>query len=631
MRDFMKKNKENYAGLSALSFILILFTSLLFVCGYTYVLQKMENESILSTHISENKSRTDAMYEGTQSLLTVEDFTNINTTEDMNTATYTNLQSHLNEIRNMNSTRYFYTAKRNSEGKLIYVVDGLDLGASDFAYPGTYIEDEMIPYIERALNGEFVYSQDIIDTDWGHIFTACYPIRSESTQEIIGALCIEMDMEQTYTYINERNTVATNASMIGVAIVFVMMTIVAVYFARQRKYRISQNRKLQEAASAAQSSDRAKSTFLFNMSHDIRTPMNAIIGYIDLARKHIDEPDKLNTYMDNIEYCGQNLLSLLNNVLDLARIESDKIVIEETALNVEELTYSNVSMFYNDAKKKNQTITLNSHIRHPNVYADDVHISEIIMNIISNAIKYTGDEGSITVDVYQEESKTGWCNTIYSITDTGIGMSEEYQTHLFEMFSRERSTTKSGVEGVGLGMSIVKKLVDLMNGQIHVKSKLGQGTTFTISIPMRIAKESDLQVKKANPEFDKSDLAGKRILLTEDNDLNAEIAMELLETEGFVVERAGDGVVCVEMMEKQPAGYYDMILMDIQMPIMDGYMATQKIRRLDDKIKASIPIVAMTANAFAEDKERAIQSGMNDHVAKPIDMNILLKTIHKYI
>ena len=251
------------------------------------------------------------------------------------------------------------------------------------------------------------------------------------------------------------------------------------------------------------------------------------------------------------------------------------------------------------------------------------------MNILSNAVKYTGNGGSIEVSVRQEKKDDSWCNTVVSVVDTGIGMSEEFQQHIFEEFARERSSTVSGVDGAGLGMGIVKRLVDLMGGKITVQSRIGVGSTFTVSIPCRISSKEEAQAKRADADtvIDKGALVGKRILLTEDNDLNAEIATELLTEEGLEVERASDGVECIEMLEKSPDGYYDLILMDVQMPIMNGYDTAANIRRMDNRRKADIPIIAMTANAFSEDRERALQAGMNDHIAKPIDMNVVVPAI----
>lgn len=287
---------------------------------------------------------------------------------------------------------------------------------------------------------------------------------------------------------------------------------------------------------------------------------------------------------------------------------------------------------YNNNRKKQQTITKSIKLANKFLFIDDSHFSEIVMNILSNAIKYTGAKGKIDCLIYQEQiEREGWCNLVLTISDNGIGMSPEFQEHIFEAFSRERSTTASGIEGTGLGMGIVKKLVDLMHGSVSIKSKLGEGSTVTVKLPCRIAKEEDTSAKRALINFDESALVGKRILLAEDNDLNAEIAIELLSEEGLLIERADDGVSCIEMLEKADADYYDLILMDIQMPILNGYETAIKIRRMTNPLKASIPIIAMTANAFSEDRKKALDSGMNDHVAKPIDMNVLLPVIQKYI
>lgn len=622
--------QKKHGRYSIYTLVFIVFASILFISAYTFILQKMHGDSILENAVSQNSARTDAMQKGVSGFITREDFTDINSVEDMDTELYKSLQSRLNQIRNMNSTRYFYTAKRGSDGRLIYLVDGLDLDADDFAYPGTYIEDEMIPYIDTALSGETVYSQEIMDTTWGHIFTACYPVRAnDGSDEVIGALCIEMDMEPTYEFISERNHIAVIVGSVGIACVLVIIVLMFMYFRSYNKMRDEQQEILTQAAKAAYSANRAKSAFLFNMSHDIRTPMNAIIGYVELARRHLDEPRKLNEYMDNISSCGQKLLSMLNNVLDLARIENNKAVIEETIENIGDIVSSCIAMFSDAAEKKNQTIAYKQDLPTPYVYVDSVHLSEIVMNILSNAVKYTGNGGSIEVSVRQEKKDDGWCNTVVSVVDTGIGMSEEFQQHIFEEFARERSSTVSGVDGAGLGMGIVKRLVDLMGGKITVQSRIGVGSTFTVSIPCRISSKEEAQAKRADADtvIDKGALVGKRILLTEDNDLNAEIATELLTEEGLEVERASDGVECIEMLEKSPDGYYDLILMDVQMPIMNGYDTAAKIRRMDNRRKADIPIIAMTANAFSEDRERALQAGMNDHIAKPIDMNVVVPAI----
>lgn len=392
------------------------------------------------------------------------------------------------------------------------------------------------------------------------------------------------------------------------------------------------NAKLQVAVEKAESANHAKSTFLFNMSHDIRTPMNAIIGYADLASRHLDDPAKLKNYMENIQVCGQNLLMLLNNVLDLARIENDKTEMEYSVSDIEKDFRNCVAMFRNQADSKGQTLMVTTQLPYPYVYADIPHLTEICTNLVSNAVKYTGAGGTIRCNVTQKPGeKEGWCDTVVTVADNGIGMSQEFQKHIFEPFERERTSTVSKVEGSGIGMGIVKKLVGLMGGTVEVESRIGVGSTFTVTIPCRIASEDETQAKRETNPSDQKCLCGTRILLTEDNDLNAEIAVELLQEEGCTVDRAKDGVECVDMLEKAANGTYQLILMDIQMPVMNGYDAARKIRGLDDPQKANIPIIAMTANAFTEDRQVALDAGMNDHIAKPINMNVLVPTLRKYL
>ena len=392
------------------------------------------------------------------------------------------------------------------------------------------------------------------------------------------------------------------------------------------------NAKLQVAVEKAESANHAKSTFLFNMSHDIRTPMNAIIGYADLASRHLDDPAKLKNYMENIQVCGQNLLMLLNNVLDLARIENDKTEMEYSVSDIEKDFRNCVAMFRNQADSKGQTLMVTTQLQYPYIYADIPHLTEICTNLVSNAVKYTGAGGTIRCNVTQKPGeKEGWCDTVVTVADNGIGMSQEFQKHIFEPFERERTSTVSKVEGSGIGMGIVKKLVGLMGGTVEVESRIGVGSKFTVTIPCRIASEDETQAKRETNPSDQKCLCGTRILLTEDNDLNAEIAVELLQEEGCTVDRAKDGVECVDMLEKAANGTYQLILMDIQMPVMNGYDAARKIRGLDDPQKANIPIIAMTANAFTEDRQVALDAGMNDHIAKPINMNVLVPTLRKYL
>ena len=344
-----------------ISFLFLLAVFLIAV--YTFLLQKSYSTSTLEANVDQNITCSDAIHKLVSNTFTRDDFTDINTVDDMSSEQYQTLQTTLNQIRSLNSTRYLYTAKRNSEGKLIYLVDGLDLDTSDFAYPGTYIEDEMIPYINSALSGKTIYSQETIDTTWGHIFTACYPVKAtDGSNEIIGALCIEMDMESAYTFLSKSSR---NSLQIAIAAAIVaLLLLVCVYhiLQNQRAKDREQQMLLRKSAAAAEAANKAKSAFLFNMSHDIRTPMNAIIGYAELSRNHLHEPDKLSEYLSNIRTCGQKMLSIINNILEIARIENNQIVLEESICNIEESFDSCIVMFNTAVQEKHQTITVHKQV-----------------------------------------------------------------------------------------------------------------------------------------------------------------------------------------------------------------------------------------------------------------------------
>ncbi|MCI5503787.1 MAG: PocR ligand-binding domain-containing protein [Eubacterium sp.] len=379
----------------------------------------------------------------------------------------------------------------------------------------------------------------------------------------------------------------------------------------------------------ANASSAAKSAFLFNMSHDIRTPMNAIIGFTELLEKHLDDRELAASYIKKIQTSNDFLLSLINNVLEMARIESGKATLDETYWDAHAFYDTLFALFDSQMKEKGIEFTRKNKVEHPDVLCDETKLREIFLNILSNALKYTPSGGKVTMNLTEIPSdRPGYAMYQTVIEDTGIGMSEEFLPLLFEEFSRERSSTESKLNGTGLGMPIVKKLVELMQGTIEVESKVGRGTKITVTLPHRIAQDADTQsyIKKAQG-YDENFFKGKRILLAEDNELNAEIAITILEEAGFEVEHADDGIICVDMMEKADAGYYDLILMDIQMPNMDGYKATQTIRKFSDPKKADITIVAMTANAFDEDKKNAYKAGMNWHISKPIKVDELMSAL----
>ena len=426
-----------------------------------------------------------------ESHLNLEGFVHINTLKDMRRDTYQDMQSMLDNIRQIANVRYLYTAKLGEDGQPVYLIDGLDLGAEDFAYPGTRIEEEMAPYIQTALSGEPVYSRDVVDTTWGPIFTACYPVKDENGQ-VMGALCVEIAMNTTYQFLKRSSQTTVSVALASGMVAALLSMSIYLYLRWQRMAEARQQVLLQDAVVAADAANQAKSTFLFNMSHDIRTPMNAIIGYADLAEKHRQEPERLQGYLKNIQVSGEKMLSIIDNVLELSRIESGKVTLEETAVEAGSIFESCVVMVQPELERKHQTMTVEKHTPNPYLYMDTSRILEVILNLVSNAIKYTGDGGHIRCTIRQLPSdREGWCVQELSVADNGIGMSEEFQQHIFEAFARERSSTVSGVEGSGLGMGIVKKLVDLMNGSIDTQSKLGEGSTFTVHIPCRLARQED--------------------------------------------------------------------------------------------------------------------------------------------
>ena len=386
-----------------------------------------------------------------------------------------------------------------------------------------------------------------------------------------------------------------------------------------------QEEKLKKAYAAAENANKAKTEFLNNMSHDIRTPMNVILGYNQLMKSQLTEPKQLD-YQKKIEQSGKLLLSIVNNVLDMARIESGKIKVDENYESAGEVVDEIISTFASEAEERGIHLSGSMKVTHRNILCDGTKIREIYVNLVSNAIKYTPRGGNVTITVEELPCKReGYMKVKSEIKDTGIGMSKEYLPTLFEPFSRELNTTTGRVRGTGLGMPIVKKMVDLMGGSIEVASELGKGTVFTFTLMHKIAdkKYYSQRIEKVKTSSMRESLSGKHVLLAEDNDLNAEIAVTILEEAGLVIERVEDGIQCANRIEQMSPGTYDLILMDIQMPNMDGYQAAQCIRHLNDKKKAEIPIIAMTANAFAEDRKRTFDAGMNGHIAKPIDMEKL--------
>lgn len=607
---------------------------ILTIAAYTFILQSAYTKTALETEIARDAMSADAVHKLVDEKIDREDFSHIKDRSDEDTQFYKDISSYLNEIRTLNSTRYIYTATRNEEGKLIYVVDGLDSDAGDVRHPGDYIEDEMIPYIERALSGENVYSQDIVDTTWGPIFTVCYPVRSnlDGTGDIVGAFCIEMDMQSAYGMVEKTKKISVICGVI-VGLVLLMICLWTYFVYRKSKEEEQKQKQLLlEAAEKADAANKAKSTFLFNMSHDIRTPMNAIVGFTDIAL-HQNSVAEIHDSLEKVRESSKHLLSLLNDVLDLSRIESGKAVffpepVDITKLTDDVLAIMNGLLYNRDLKFE----VYRERPKNPYVLADATRIREVLTNFLSNAVKFTKDGGTVTLDISSHPGEDDkHIVARYIVKDNGIGMSEEFQKKLFKPFSQEDDRgARTQYKGTGLGMAIAKEYVEMMGGSIAVESQKGVGTTFTVEIPLELT-EQGIRQKQEEPVH--HDLTGVNVLMAEDNDLNAELATVMLEDAGMAVTRAFDGKEAVELFKNHPQGTYDIILMDIMMPNMDGHQAAKTIRAMGTERPdaATIPIIAVSANAFAEDIKASLDSGMNGHVSKPLNMKEVTDTIAKYI
>lgn len=637
----MKKTKEgihlkklfrlkNTGSIFVIASLLMIFV----IASYTYILQSSYTKTALETEIARDTASADAVHKLVDGSIGKEDFDQINDQSDEKEQLYKDISSYFNEIRTLNSTRYIYTAKRNEEGKLVYVVDGLDPIADDVRHPGDYIEDEMVPYIDRAISGENVYSQDIIDTTWGPIFTACYPVSAnhDGTGEIIGAFCIEMDMQSAYGMVEKTNRISIICGLVAGAVLLLICLCTYNVYQKSKAEEQKQKQLLMTAAEEATAANKAKSAFLLSISHDIRTPMNAIIGFTNIAL-HQNTVSDIHASLEKVQQSSNHLLSLLNDVLDFTRIESGKVTISPEPVDITQLT-DNVQAIMNGLLY-NRDLKFEVHRespKNPYVLADVVRIREVLVNLLGNAVKFTKDGGKITLDINSYPgADEKHIITRYVVRDNGIGMSEEFQKKLFDPFSQEDvANARTQYKGTGLGMAITKKYVDMMGGSIAVESKKGVGSTFTVEIPMELTEQVIQSEQKQHLHRDLTDI---HVLMAEDNDLNAELATIILEDAGMTVTRASDGKEVVDLFKNHPRGTYDLILMDIMMPNMDGHQAAKAIRALGTERSdaVTIPIIALSANAFVDDIQESLNSGMNDHISKPINMEELIDTITKYI
>ena len=594
---------------------------------YTVVLQKNYAQNTEEAAMSRDIQCADAIHRLVSGKFTRTDFETLTTLEDMDDPRYQELQQELNELRTLNSTRYLYTAKRGDDGRLIYLVDGLDLDAEDFAYPGTYIEEEMIPYIEDALAGNTTYSKEIVDTTWGHIFTACYPVRtSDGSGEIVGALCMEMDMEDTYAFLERSSRVTTRIAIITVLVMVVLAVLTYLALRKQRRKDLEQRELLAKTAVAADAANRAKSAFLLNMSHDIRTPLNGIIGLLEIDEAHLDDTALLRANHGKMKISAELLLSLINDVLQMSRLEDGTVELAHDPLSLTEVSREVGTIISERTAEAGIRFEVGAQeLPKPYVYGSPLHLRQIFLNIYGNCVKYNKPGGTVRTSMECLDEADDTVTYRWTISDTGIGMSEEFIQHIFEPFVQEKHDARSVYQGTGLGMPIVKSLVEKMGGTITVTSKEGVGSTFVVTIPFEVAPEPEHTPAPAAEG--EGSVRGLRLLLAEDNELNAEIAETLLSDNGAHVTVVHDGQQAVEAFQRSPAGTYDAILMDVMMPVMDGLTATRAIRALDRPDAGTVPIIAMTANAFMEDAEKCFEAGMSAHLAKPLELKKMVSVI----
>ena len=496
----MKKTKEginlkkllrlkNTGSIFVIAGLLIIFV----IALYTFILQSSYTKTALETEITRDTASADAVHKLVNGSIGKEDFDQIKDQSDEKKQLYKDISSYFNEIRTLNSTRYIYTAQKNEEGKLVYVVDGLDPEADDVRHPGDYIEEEMVPYIDRAISGENVYSQDIIDTTWGPIFTACYPVSAnhDGTGEIIGAFCIEMDMQSAYGMVEKTNHISIICGLVAGAVLLLICLYTYYVYEKNKAEEQKQKQLLMNAAEEADAANRAKSAFLLSMSHDIRTPMNAIIGFTNIAL-HQNTVSDIHDSLEKVQQSSNHLLSLLNDVLDFSRIESGKVTISPEPVDITQLT-DNVQAIMNGLLY-NRDLKFEVHRespKNPYVLADVARIREVLVNLLGNAVKFTKDGGKITLDISSYSgADEKHIITRYVVRDNGIGMSEEFQKKLFDPFSQEDdANARTQYKGTGLGMAITKKYVDMMGGSIAVESKKGVGSTFTVEIPLELTEQ----------------------------------------------------------------------------------------------------------------------------------------------
>lgn len=548
--------------------------------------------------------------------------------------------THLHTDRDENRRRADVIEGLSADYKSIYLVN-LDSG-------------DMRPYqLEHSYFGEIakeLYDDDIGRADWKTIppiYAERYVIKEDKQlflKEVQSQRIRERLAKANAYTVNYRSKDADGG--IG----YIQMSIVRVNGDTMHQYAVMGFREITDEITAAQReiadklnmevelqkekhANEIKSSFLFNISHDIRTPMNAIKGFTDLAMMHIEEPDKLRDYLEKVDESNRHLLALIEDLLEMSRLDYGKIEIKEESCDLKSSLCVAVDMLRAEVEEKGLILEEELELPDKKVYIDEVRFQRIIGNLLQNAVKFTPAGGRIKISAVQKQvSDSGYVRYEFSIADTGIGMSEEFMRRMYEAFEREESSTQSGYIGTGLGLAITKRMLDMMGGSISVKSKKGEGSVFTIGLPLKLVDFEPKQADSKNSKPDTHRASGEhRILLVEDIEINRLLAENILRDAGFIVESVPDGSDAVEAIRKHEVWYYDLILMDIQMPVMNGYEATRTIRSMGREDAAEIPIIALSANARDEDKKESIESGMNSHVAKPFDIAHLINTVNEHI